>query len=65
MNETMHDCRFPGESGEYRETRDELLRAEVELVEQIERIAAMRRDLPPEGRGSDWYPDYSYDDSRH
>lgn len=49
MSEPMHECRYPGESSQYREARDELLRAEVELVEQIERVAAMRRELPPGG----------------
>jgi predicted dithiol-disulfide oxidoreductase (DUF899 family) len=49
MNEPMHDCRYPGESGEYREARDELLRAETELIAHIERVAAMRRTLPPGG----------------
>jgi predicted dithiol-disulfide oxidoreductase (DUF899 family) len=38
--------RFPGESDEYRQARDELLAAEVELRAQIERVAAQRRALP-------------------
>jgi predicted dithiol-disulfide oxidoreductase (DUF899 family) len=40
---------FPGESDEYRRARDELLEAEVELRRQIERVAALRRALPPGG----------------
>jgi predicted dithiol-disulfide oxidoreductase (DUF899 family) len=42
----MHSYRFPGESPEYREARDELLRAERDLRGQVERVAAMRRQLP-------------------
>lgn len=49
MTETMHECRYPGESEEYRVARDELLRAEVDLIQQVERVAAMRRALPPGG----------------
>lgn len=49
MTETLHDCRYPGESGEYRAARDALLRAEIELIAQVERVAAMRRALPPGG----------------
>lgn len=49
MAERLHDCRYPGESEDYREARDELLRAEVDLIQQIERLAAMRRALPPGG----------------
>jgi predicted dithiol-disulfide oxidoreductase (DUF899 family) len=40
---------FPGESGEYRAARDRLLDAEIELRRSIERVAAMRRELPPGG----------------
>jgi predicted dithiol-disulfide oxidoreductase (DUF899 family) len=46
MPEPLHDFRFPGESDEYRQARDELLRAEVDLRRQIERTAAQRRALP-------------------
>ena len=38
--------RFPGESAEYRKVRDRLLRAEVKLRQQIEAVAAQRRELP-------------------
>jgi predicted dithiol-disulfide oxidoreductase (DUF899 family) len=41
--------RFPGESDEYRAARDQLLDAEIELRRSIERVAAMRRELPPGG----------------
>lgn len=45
----LHERRYPGESTEYRRARDELLRAELDLIEQVERVAAMRRELPPGG----------------
>ena len=38
--------RFPGESDEYRQARDELLEAEVALRRQIDAVAAQRRRLP-------------------
>jgi predicted dithiol-disulfide oxidoreductase (DUF899 family) len=44
-----HDIRFPGESGEYRRARNELLDAEVQLRRTIERLAAQRRSLPRGG----------------
>ena len=40
---------FPNESGEYRKARNALLVEEIELRRQIERLAAMRRALPPGG----------------
>ena len=43
---TLHSMRFPGESGEYREARDRLLREEVALRRHIEEVAARRRALP-------------------
>jgi predicted dithiol-disulfide oxidoreductase (DUF899 family) len=42
----LHDFRFPGESGEYRRARDELLQAEIDLRRQTEAVAAQRRRLP-------------------
>ena len=44
-----HDNRFPGESAEYRQARNQLLEAEIELRRAIERVAAQRRALPPGG----------------
>src|SRR5258707_5368540 len=41
-----HDQRFPGESDEYRQARDELLGEELALRRQIEAVAAKRRQLP-------------------
>src|ERR1700730_15836855 len=43
---SLHDARFPGESGDYRQARDELLSAEIKLRRQIEAVAAQRRKLP-------------------
>jgi predicted dithiol-disulfide oxidoreductase (DUF899 family) len=40
-------ARFPGESTEYRKARDALLAEEIELRRHIERVAQMRRALPP------------------
>jgi len=42
--------RFPNESEEYRLARDALLAEEIELRRHIERVAEMRRALPPGGR---------------
>ena len=41
--------RIPNESADYRAARQTLLAAEFELRRQIERVAAMRRALPPGG----------------
>jgi predicted dithiol-disulfide oxidoreductase (DUF899 family) len=45
----MHSYRFPAESPQYRTARDELLAAERDLRGQVERVAAMRRNLPMGG----------------
>jgi predicted dithiol-disulfide oxidoreductase (DUF899 family) len=42
----LHLYRFPNESDGYRAARDALLREEIELRRQIERVAAQRRGLP-------------------
>jgi predicted dithiol-disulfide oxidoreductase (DUF899 family) len=42
-------ARFPGESAEYRAARTALLAEEIELRRHIERVAALRRQLPPGG----------------
>ncbi len=44
--------RYPNESAEYREARTALLAEEIELRRQIERVAALRRALPPGGQVS-------------
>lgn len=41
--------RFPNESAEYRRARNALLAEEIELRRHIERVAEMRRALPPGG----------------
>jgi predicted dithiol-disulfide oxidoreductase (DUF899 family) len=41
--------RFPNESAEYRAARTALLVEEIELRRQMERVAALRRALPPGG----------------
>jgi predicted dithiol-disulfide oxidoreductase (DUF899 family) len=41
--------RFPHESAQYRAARDALQQAELELTQQTERVAALRRALPPGG----------------
>ena len=41
---------FPNETPEYRQARNALLAEEIELRRHIERVAALRRTLPPGGR---------------
>jgi predicted dithiol-disulfide oxidoreductase (DUF899 family) len=41
--------RIPNKSAEYRAARTALLAEEIELRRHIEKVAAMRRDLPPGG----------------
>jgi predicted dithiol-disulfide oxidoreductase (DUF899 family) len=45
----MSSLHFPNESTEYRRARDELSKAERELKQQVDRVAAMRAALPPGG----------------
>jgi len=58
MADTLHRVRFPGESVEYRRARDELLRAERDLRDRLEAVAALRRTLPFGGRVKE---DYVFD----
>jgi predicted dithiol-disulfide oxidoreductase (DUF899 family) len=51
----MAETRFPGETPEYRQAREQLLRAEVELRRQTERVAEQRRGLPPGGEVKEDY----------
>ena len=46
LSKPLHDERFPGESKAYRSARDKLLRAEMELRNHVEQVAALRRKLP-------------------
>jgi predicted dithiol-disulfide oxidoreductase (DUF899 family) len=55
VSTTDSGIRFPGESGDYRLARNELLTAEIELRRAIERVAAQRRALPPGGPVPDDY----------
>jgi predicted dithiol-disulfide oxidoreductase (DUF899 family) len=43
----MRYTRLAGETDEYRKLRDELRLAEVDLIAQRERVAELRRQLPP------------------
>jgi predicted dithiol-disulfide oxidoreductase (DUF899 family) len=45
---------FPNESPEYRQARNALLTEEIELRRHIERVAALRRTLPPGGIPEDY-----------
>ena len=45
----LHDKRLPNESEEYRAARDRLLAEEQALRAQTERVAELRRNLPPGG----------------
>jgi predicted dithiol-disulfide oxidoreductase (DUF899 family) len=47
INGTLQLTRLTNESAEYVAQRDELRLAEIELMRQRERVAAMRRQLPP------------------
>lgn len=51
---------FPNESPEYRQARNELLSNEIELRRHIERVAALRRALPP---GGEIPEDYAFESS--
>jgi len=46
----FHDNRFPGESEEYRDARNDLLKAEIDLRNNIEKVASLRRNLPKGGK---------------
>jgi predicted dithiol-disulfide oxidoreductase (DUF899 family) len=45
----LHDRKLPGEADDYREARNALLSAELDLKRQSEAVAAMRRQLPTGG----------------
>jgi predicted dithiol-disulfide oxidoreductase (DUF899 family) len=46
---SRNTVRMPNESADYRSARNALLAEEIELRRHIERVAAMRRELPPGG----------------
>ena len=56
----LHDVRFPGEGAAYRAARNKLLKAEIGLRRQIERVAAERRKLPVGGAPPE---DYGFEES--
>jgi predicted dithiol-disulfide oxidoreductase (DUF899 family) len=45
---------FPNESAEYRQARTKLLAEEIELRRQIQRVAEMRRGMPPGPEAKDY-----------
>jgi predicted dithiol-disulfide oxidoreductase (DUF899 family) len=47
---TKNQLSFPNESREYRQARNALLAEEIELRRHIERVAELRRALPPGGK---------------
>ncbi len=55
----LHDKRLPNENPEYRAARNELLKEEKSLREQVERVAAMRRQLPA---GGEIKEDYEFEE---
>jgi len=57
----MHDRRYPNESEAYRAARDELLKAEIALTEDVARIAKMRRALPLGGAVKEDYVFTAFD----
>ncbi len=56
---SLHTVRFPGETEQYRQARDELVAAEVDLRRQLETIAAQRRLLP---LGGEIQADYEFEE---
>lgn len=46
----MHNKKFPNESQEYRQARNQLLKEEIALRKKIEEVAELRRKLPLGGK---------------
>lgn len=46
ITKILHSVRFPGETQQYRQARNKLLRVEIELRRRVEKVAALRRRLP-------------------
>ncbi len=59
MTKILHSVRFPGEGQRYRRARNELLRAEIEIRRHIEKVAALRRQLP---LGGELEQDYVFEE---
>jgi len=51
---TYRQTNLPNESPEYLAKREELRRAEIELMRQRERVAELRRQLPKGAPGQDY-----------
>src|ERR1700730_8906001 len=62
MIDSRHSVRFPGESENYRNARNELLEAETELRRNTETVATKRRSLPLGGKLPE---DYVFDEIGH
>jgi predicted dithiol-disulfide oxidoreductase (DUF899 family) len=60
-SEAIMAIRFPGEDASYRDARDKLLEAEIQLRKQLESVAALRRELPVGGRIPQ---DYVFDEDK-
>jgi predicted dithiol-disulfide oxidoreductase (DUF899 family) len=56
----LHSFRFPNETASYRQFRDELLQAEIDLRRHVEKVAALRRQLPLGGAVPE---DYVFDEA--
>jgi predicted dithiol-disulfide oxidoreductase (DUF899 family) len=56
--ESLHPARFPGESDEYRQARNELLLEEIDLRRRIGEMAAKRSKLP---LGGEITTDYEFE----
>ena len=50
-----NEAHVPNESADYRRARNALLAEEIELRRHLERVAAMRRQLPPGGEVTEAY----------
>jgi predicted dithiol-disulfide oxidoreductase (DUF899 family) len=62
---TLHEVRFPGETREYRQARDEQLRAEMKLRGLEAAVAAQRGGLPLGGQVPKDYKFEEWDDRAH
>ena len=60
--ENYHAKRFPNETETYREARNQLLQAEIDLRRHIEEVSAMRRSLPDGGKLKEDYVFEEIDD---
>jgi predicted dithiol-disulfide oxidoreductase (DUF899 family) len=61
----IHSKTFPGETGEYRRARDDLLRAEMDLRAHTEAVASQRRGLPLGGEVPTDYLFEGWDNKAH